>query len=939
MSNMATTAAPVHQPPIHIPAPSIAPKPTQPSAVRPHFMPGNPSAASRPKGTAPRFPYADRFSQDLLKLYGAYYASIAKDLESMHQPQVQVQLQPLAPSPAPTLSSALREPYDRLSTTKLNSSVLSSSTLTSSDVGTPAPATIPAPSPSAHVSDLSKSTTICGPATSNILAAASEFPTSKASVTNTNAIKHLLESAPRQPREQFEKTYGSAALGGLYCDQHHHPNLSANSYSSSKYPFHRGSWPGTYSASGLPAYFSLPLRSITQLSSSIETKSSAPLPFASSPIPAQHSHNGQTIQGTLPHTSTEESSKPLPNMPMCSSAPTMSVAMPPIPLHSPISLLRQHLSSEQQPVATPVSLSAAYHLPREANTISATSQKAPNPLPSQVEPALSESSRRKSSSFLSNGIEEPSGSKIQTQSSLQSLGMSVSVTGGASMARNPLLSPYEAHEDDKDLHNLSVNHADCDAKGTFASSSPPSLSTLLLDRVPLYEGDMYDALFNHKDDTGTTPTSASPYTCIATIRPMVPEARRTPFSKDAFGNLRPWLAPPIAPAAAGESAHVPLSPSPTPSLQPQPRPNRSTNVMQLKNDEEETLDVDTLMDDYDVDNHIAHKRTTFSRDSHCEETDSATTRRQPQPLKATSKKRRRTTSPTDEHPPVSSQARTCHDASAPEQSHQLPHFSATTEYEHRLEAITKAERECRAELDDLELFAERIRKKVYELELQQLDEEEQQIKDGTHSKYLQSLSTLREAREARLSVAANTLHHTIVRIQTECDAAAQLATDTFLDRRSATRTKMANTLNSHAWVIFEEEEEVVGATFAPPILSPLEISASRLNTSLTTAFDTAPAWLKTRLRKRKQDIIDGTIIVPAFPVGLQDWEMEDDLRQIRCDQTRVPSPSASPSPPPRPLSPRFTASTPHPSSSFVTAQTVFTFPEANAIALLLAGVT
>lgn len=91
---------------------------------------------------------------------------------------------------------------------------------------------------------------------------------------------------------------------------------------------------------------------------------------------------------------------------------------------------------------------------------------------------------------------------------------------------------------------LNINARQQWAKARILSKDLQSFKLL-----PLYEGDMYGSLFEDKQ---------SPYKTLASFRPMVPEAKRSPFNLSSFPSLRRWL-PAHIPSQASASASREIS--------------------------------------------------------------------------------------------------------------------------------------------------------------------------------------------------------------------------------------------------------------------------------------------------------------------------------------------------------------------------------------------
>ncbi|KAI9098138.1 hypothetical protein DFS34DRAFT_649728 [Phlyctochytrium arcticum] len=97
-----------------------------------------------------------------------------------------------------------------------------------------------------------------------------------------------------------------------------------------------------------------------------------------------------------------------------------------------------------------------------------------------------------------------------------------------------------------------------------------------------------------------------------------------------------------------------------------------------------------------------------------------------------------------------------------------------------------------------------LKKRVYELEVVNVDIEIEMLKNGTHPEFRARLAKHQGAREHSLTVAQNRLRHTILHLHAQYQGSVKLAKDTFLDRQASLRGKMLESVGERKQAIIAE---------------------------------------------------------------------------------------------------------------------------------------
>ncbi|KAJ3143345.1 hypothetical protein HDU90_000105 [Geranomyces variabilis] len=185
---------------------------------------------------------------------------------------------------------------------------------------------------------------------------------------------------------------------------------------------------------------------------------------------------------------------------------------------------------------------------------------------------------------------------------------------------------------------------------------------------------------------------------------------------------------------------------------------------------------------------------------------------------------------------------------------------------------------CRAESDETQILAESPHGDRDD-DLAALEAEAEQIRAGTHPSLLASLRDLQSAYDERVRAATARLHHETKRLAADCDAAAALAEGTYRDRREAARRRMSDALLSHAWELEADEARAAREAYAPPPLTVLESHAARVAAVSDAKTDSRLApWLTAKFLTASNNII-----VPRFPVGVNESEGVADVEEIRAE--------------------------------------------------------
>ncbi|KND04001.1 uncharacterized protein SPPG_01449 [Spizellomyces punctatus DAOM BR117] len=386
--------------------------------------------------------------------------------------------------------------------------------------------------------------------------------------------------------------------------------------------------------------------------------------------------------------------------------------------------------------------------------------------------------------------------------------------------------------------------------------------TLAESMVPLYDGDMFESLWR---------TRSSPTSSIASFRPMCPEANRSPFDLSSFPLLRPWLPKAVDRRIRSPSLDIEEHPEPPEPavevIEQQPpaqklRGPRATSVRgKRRKREKRGRVVQSLTGKNGV---ASSKRDRTPPAQRGEEIEDGNAVNDAEDLMQLNQ----ACSPTKSV------------SVAPEND----------PFDERLGVIQKAGELYRAEMLEIKAQAESIRKRLCDLELQQVELEEKLLGEGNHPEYLSQIAEITEKRERRLTIAANQLRHTIIHINSQYEAAVKLASDTFLDRRWNTRKKMLDSIGEKKQRLVAERNRDLsrqpGLTFA---YSPKALRRQRVARAAQSLED-APGWVKKRLCKKRKDILRGKIIVPSFPQGLEEHEKDEDLAFIRLLTTGFSAP-------------------------------------------------
>ncbi|KAJ3166904.1 hypothetical protein HDU88_002993 [Geranomyces variabilis] len=185
---------------------------------------------------------------------------------------------------------------------------------------------------------------------------------------------------------------------------------------------------------------------------------------------------------------------------------------------------------------------------------------------------------------------------------------------------------------------------------------------------------------------------------------------------------------------------------------------------------------------------------------------------------------------------------------------------------------------CRVESDEIQILAESPHGNRDD-DLAALEAEAEQIRAGTHPSLLASLRDLQSAYDERVRAATARLHYETRRLAADCDASAALAEGTYRDRREAARRRMSDALLSHAWELEADEARAAREAYAPPPLTVLESHAARVAAVSDAKTDSRLApWLTAKFLAASNNII-----VPRFPVGLNESEGVADVEEIRAE--------------------------------------------------------
>ncbi|KAJ3175663.1 hypothetical protein HDU87_005804 [Geranomyces variabilis] len=179
----------------------------------------------------------------------------------------------------------------------------------------------------------------------------------------------------------------------------------------------------------------------------------------------------------------------------------------------------------------------------------------------------------------------------------------------------------------------------------------------------------------------------------------------------------------------------------------------------------------------------------------------------------------------------------------------------------------------------VQILAESLDERACDDDLATLEAEAEQIRAGTHPSLLASLRELQSAYDERVRAATARLHHETKRLAADRDSAAALAQGTYLDRRESARRRMSDALLSHAWELEADEARAVREAYAPPPLTVPESHAARVAAVSDAKTDPRIApWLNAKLLTASNNII-----VPRFPIGVNECEGAADLEKIRAE--------------------------------------------------------
>ncbi|KAI8825813.1 uncharacterized protein EV422DRAFT_142005 [Fimicolochytrium jonesii] len=199
----------------------------------------------------------------------------------------------------------------------------------------------------------------------------------------------------------------------------------------------------------------------------------------------------------------------------------------------------------------------------------------------------------------------------------------------------------------------------------------------------------------------------------------------------------------------------------------------------------------------------------------------------------------------------------------------------------RLAPIQAVQLQCQEDLTDIALSARSVQRRANDLRLRFLELEEKRIKEGTHPDHDVRVKELVAAREAKLKVAANRLRLSIISFQTQFKAAEDIAAADFVTRRRTVRRKMLVYQAAQKQRLIANHNRSLVPNPVPTLaLTPKQVYEKRLSRTVQ-AWESAPDWLQKRLSSSRKEILAGRMHIPAFPQGLEDHEIDQDLSFIR----------------------------------------------------------